>query len=63
MELLKLDLCSGYNELELDAASKEISISSTPSWLCRHKRLTWGVKSASEDNLQTLERKFLWPSK
>ena len=43
----KLDLPAGY-QLELDAASREITIFSTPFGLRRHNRLTLGVTSASK---------------
>ena len=53
----KLDLRSGYHQLELDAVSREITTFSKSFRLHRHKRLTLGVTSASEHCQQTLERK------
>ena len=53
----KLDLGSGYHQLELDAALQEITTFSTPFGLCRCKRLTLGVTSASKHYQQTFERK------
>ena len=44
----KLDLCSGYHESELDAASREITTFLTPVGLRTHRRLTLGVTCASK---------------
>ena len=38
----KLDLRSGYHQLELDTASREITTFSTTFGLRKHKRLTLG---------------------
>ena len=56
----KLDLFKGYHQLELDAASREITTFSTTFGLRRHKRLTLGATSASENYQQTLERKVFY---
>ena len=56
----KLDLRSGYHQLELHAASREITTFSTPFGLRRHKVLTLAVTSASERYQQTLERKVFY---
>ena len=56
----KLDLRSGYHQLELDATSREITTFSTPFGLRRLKRLTLGVTIASEHDQQTLERKVFY---
>ena len=56
----KLDLRSGYHQLELDAASREITTFSTPFGPRRHKRLTLAVTSAAEHHQQTLERKVFY---
>ena len=53
----KLDLRSGYHQLELDAASQEITNFSAPFGVRRHKRLSLGLTSAPEHYQQTLERK------
>ena len=50
----KLDLRSGYYQLEFDAASREITTFSTPFGLRRHKRLTLGVISVWEHYQETL---------
>ena len=59
-DFLKLDLCLGYYQLGLDAASQEITTFSTPFRLCRYKRLTLEVTSAPEHYQQTLEGKVFY---
>ena len=44
----KLDLNSGYHQLELDEESRNITTFSTHSGLRRYKRLNFGVTSAAE---------------
>ena len=56
----KLDLHSGYHQLELDAELAEITTFSTPVGLHRHNRLTLGVTTASRYYQQTLETKFFY---
>ena len=56
----KLDLRSGYHQLELDTASREITTFSTTFGFRKHKRLTLGVANASEHDQQTLERKAFY---
>ena len=56
----KVDLRSGYHQLEFDAASREIITFSTPFGLRRRKRLTLGVISNLSNYQQTLERKVFY---
>ena len=56
----KLDLRSGYHQLELDTASREITTFSTPFGLRKHKRLTLEVISAYEHYQQILETKVFY---
>ncbi len=44
----KLDLSSGYHQLELDEASRDITTSATHEGLKRYKRLNFGTNSAAE---------------
>ena len=44
----KFDLCSGYNQLELDKNSRDITVFATHDGLFRYKRLNFGIKSAAE---------------
>lgn len=44
----KMDLNSGYHQLELEEDSRQYTIFSTHAGLYRYKRLNFGVSSASE---------------
>ncbi|XP_030850192.1 uncharacterized protein K02A2.6-like [Strongylocentrotus purpuratus] len=44
----KMDLNSGYHQLELDEDSRQYTVFSTHAGLYRYKRLNFGVSSASE---------------
>lgn len=44
----KMDLDSGYNQLELDEQSRDITVFSTHTGLYKYKRLNFGISSAAE---------------
>ena len=56
----KLDLYSGYHQLELDAVLREITTFLTPLVLHRQKRLALGITSSSQYYQETLERKTFY---
>ena len=46
----KIDLRSGYHQIELDEQSRDITTFSAPMGLYRFKRLVFGISSAAESN-------------
>ena len=46
--LLKLDLCLGFHQIELDEGSRDITTFAMHDRLLRYKRLSLGVNSAPE---------------
>jgi hypothetical protein len=51
----KIDLRSGYHQLELDPGSRDITTFSTHSGLYRYKRLIFGLSSAAEIFQHTIQ--------
>ena len=51
----KIDLRSGYNQLELHPDCRDITVFSTHMGLFRYKRLNFGISSASEEFQKTIE--------
>ena len=50
----RLNLRSGYHQIELEEELREITAFSTPFGLRRHKRLSLGITSPSEHFQKTL---------
>ncbi|XP_014664198.1 PREDICTED: uncharacterized protein K02A2.6-like [Priapulus caudatus] len=54
----KLDLNSGYHQIELDEESRQYTVFSTHVGLFRYKRLNFGISSASEIFQQAVQSTF-----